>query len=452
MLKTIHKLFKDKNFQSLSGNTIFASLGFISFVILTRTFPKEVFGEWVLYVTASVFIEMFRFGLTKTAMVRYLSGADREEQKMLKGANYIIGLSITVIIAVVLISSNLLFGSVIKDSGYSLFFQWYPLLAFMNLPYNNGITILQANQKFDKILYVKTFNIGSFVLFLALNLFFFKMGVLSIVIAHLIVNTVSSLIVMFLGWDGIKYIPKSTKRHTSKILDFGKYATGTLIGSNLLKSADTFIIGLSPVLGAAGVAMYSVPLKLTEVLAIPLKSFSATAFPKMSKAAIEEKYDEVRRIFYTYSGAITYLFIGIAIIGIIFAKQFVIILGGQEYAETANIFRVFCIYGLFLPLDRFTGTALDSLNRPKKNLQKVLIMTAANIIGDLIAIFVAVRIYPDITNLQILMLVATVTIIMTIIGQLTGFIFLKRELPIRYFHVFRHGRNFFTTDIHKFFK
>ena len=73
------------------------------------------------------------------------------------------------------------------------------------------------------------------------------------------------------------------KETTKELIDFGKYSMGTLIGSSLLKSADTFIIGLSPVLGSAGIAMYAIPLKLTDLLGIPLRSFAMTAYPRMSK-------------------------------------------------------------------------------------------------------------------------------------------------------------------------
>lgn len=452
MLPIIRNLFKDKNFQSLSGNTIFAAFGFLSFVILTRTFPKDVFGEWVLYVTAAVFIEMFRFGLTKTALVRFLSGADETEEKKLKGSNYVIGFITTTGVAIILIIINLLFGESIEKSGYILFFKWYPILAFLNLPYNNAITILQANQRFDRILFLKALNIGSFVLFLALNFFFFKLGIRSVVVAHLVVNGASSVLAILLDWEGIKYLHQATRMHINKILDFGKYATGTLIGSNLLKSADTFIIGLSTFLGPEGVAMYSVPLKLTELLDIPLRSFVATSFPKMSKASIEKNWNEVKRLFYTYSGAMVYLFIGIAIVGLIFAKPLVIILGGYEYAETANIFRIFCIYGLFLPVDRFTGVALDSLNRPSRNLKKVIFMTSANIIGDLIAIFGVVHFFPDISKIHVLMLVSIVTILMTVVGQIAGFRYINKEMPLKYFQIFSYGKTFLMKDSMKYFK
>ena len=79
-------------------------------------------------------------------------------------------------------------------------------------------------------------------------------------------------------------------------------------------------------------------------------------------------------------------------------------------------------------------------------------MTSANIIGDLTAIFVMVRMFPDITKLQILMMVAVVTIIMTIIGQIAGFYYVSKDVPLKYTHVFKYGRSFFTKELKDYFK
>ena len=72
-------------------------------------------------------------------------------------------------------------------------------------------------------------------------------------------------------------------------MGFGKYAMGTLVGSSLLKSADTFIIGMSAVLGPTAIAIYAIPLKLTDLLGIPLRGFTMTAYPKMAKLFLENK-------------------------------------------------------------------------------------------------------------------------------------------------------------------
>ncbi|MBI9035358.1 MAG: oligosaccharide flippase family protein [Bacteroidales bacterium] len=443
-----------------------AVFGFLSFILLTRTLPKNPFGEWVLFITASNFIEMLRFGITRTAIVRFLSGLKDEERNKYIGSNWMIGLVTTLIIIVSLWAIYSVAKEPINESGFGLFFIWYPVLAVLNLPFNNAIALLEADQRFDKILIIRLINTGTFVFFLAVNMFFLHLGLIEILYAFLLINLLTSVITSIFKWDQVRHLFKGDRESRKTLLNFGKYTTGTLIGSNLLKSSDTVLLGLSPFLGTAGVAMYSVPLKLTEIIEIPLRSFLATAFPAMSKASMQGKFEEVKNIYYTYSGAITFLMIPILLVAFIFAEEFVIILGGRQYESTANVFRIFAVYGLFLPIDRFTGVALDSINRPKKNFFKVIWMTLSNIIGDTIAIFVLAKFFliyaffAMITSsslafdsiieasnqyaaIRTLEMVSVVTILMTIVGMIVGFIYLNKELPIHYSNIFKSGYNFY---------
>jgi O-antigen/teichoic acid export membrane protein len=198
----------------------------------------------------------------------------------------------------------------------------------------------------------------------------------------------------------------------------------------------------------------------------------ATAYPMMSKASINKNMEEFKRIYYTYAGAITYLLLPVAIIGFIFAEEFVIILGGSKYIYTADIFRIFAIYGLLLPIDRFTGVALDSLNRPRKNFFKVIWMASANILGDIFVIFVALKyvlgisliafisetgisfgnLFPAAAQFSFyftLQGVALVTILMTIVGMLVGYSYLRKEIDVHLRSVFTEGLAFYISYIKK---
>jgi O-antigen/teichoic acid export membrane protein len=260
----IRKLVHEDNFLSLAGNLSISFFGFAGFAFLARSFPINSFGEYVLFISSGTFIEMFRFGITNTAIIRYLSGADASDRQKYIGSNGLIGLVATAFIAVILIVCHFLFAASIQKAGYGLFFTWYPLLAFLNLPFNTALVILQADQKFGKILIIRIINSGGFFLVLAVNFFFLKMSLLQLVIAMIMVNAIASVICMILGWDGLRYIRKATVPTNKTLLDFGKYTTFTLIGTNLLRSADTLIISLSP-MGPAAVALYSIPMKLTEL-------------------------------------------------------------------------------------------------------------------------------------------------------------------------------------------
>jgi O-antigen/teichoic acid export membrane protein len=267
-----------------------------------------------------------------------------------------------------------------------------------------------------------------------------------LVIALLIINAITSLVTMILGWDGTKFITKASSETNKTLLHFGKYTTFTIIGTNLLRSADTVIISLSP-MGPAAVALYSIPLKLTELQQIPLRSFVATAFPKMSKASVHNKIDEVKDLFYTYSGALTYLLLLMSVCTFVFAEFFVLIISGEQYLKVdpitgfnvVDIVRVFSIYGLLLPIDRMTGIGLDSINKPNINAIKVFVMVTANIIGDFIAIFV----------FKSLMLVAVASIVFTLIGIWMGMYFLNKELTLSYKEIFSSGIRFYTTLFNK---
>jgi len=447
-----------------------AVFGFLSFVLLVRSLDPGVFGEWVLYITAGNFIEMLRFGVTRTAIIRFLSGAKGYDRIKLLGSNWYIGLIATIIISLLIWLVYFLFPLEIKESGYSLFFIWYPLLSFLNLPFNNALSVMMADQRFDRILLIRLVNIVPFFLFLLVNLFITKLGIMEILYFHLLFNFITSLLCVIKKWDGYQYIFKADKKSNRTILDFGKYSSGTLIGANLLKSTDVFLLGLSPFVGTVGVAFYSVPLKLTEILEIPLRSFVATAFPRMSKASLENKTDEVKKIFYSYSGGLTFLLLPILIVGFIFAEQFVLILGGPEYVDSQNIFRIFCIYGIFMSVDKFTGVTLDSINKPKKNFLKVVYMALANIFGDLIAIFYVSKILvlisliilffsPNIELNEIfnsdfqfsmmatLEMVAFVTILFGVVGVLIGLKYLNKEMKIEKRHIIIEGWKFFKLVV-----
>jgi O-antigen/teichoic acid export membrane protein len=445
--KLLH-IIREENFLSLSGNLVIAIFGIAGFALLARSLQVEQFGEWVLFLSAGSFIEMFRFGITNTGLIRFLSGADKESRSKLIGSNALIGTSATLIIAAILVLCNLFFSNSIQHSGYGLFFTWYPLLAFINLPWNNALVVLQADRKYARILILKSINSVLFFTVVLFHYFLQNLSLTQLVLAFVIINSLTSAISLLAGWDGLLLIRKATRQTNKVLFDFGKYTTFTLVGTNLLRSADTLIISLSP-LGSAAVALYSIPLKLTELQQIPLRSFAATAFPKMARASIQGNIAAVREYFYTYAGAITYLFVFAGLVTFLFADFFVLALAGHRYLGTdpatgfnvADIVRVFSLYGLLLPIDRMTGIGLDSINKPNINALKVLYMVIANIIGDIVAIFV----------FKSLLLVALSSIFFTIVGIYTGMFFLNKELLLNFREIFTRGAAFYRIQFNKLF-
>jgi O-antigen/teichoic acid export membrane protein len=211
--------------------------------------------------------------------------------------------------------------------------------------------------------------------------YYYKFSVELLVALHITVNLISSLIAITLNISGISKLSHFEKTKFWELIHFGKYSFGTLIGTNLLKSSDTFIIGL--VAGSQTAALYSIPLKLTETFEILLRSMVSVAMPKLSSFSLNNEKNKVKELFQKLSGILTLIYLPIMIICFLLSDHLILFLGGKEYLQTSDIFKVFCIYGLILPVDRFTGITLDCINLPKYNFYKVCIMITVNVILDL---------------------------------------------------------------------
>lgn len=448
LIGLIKKVVKEDNFLSLTGNVVIAVFGFAGFALLARSLTPNDFAQWVLFFSGGSLVEMIRHGITSNGLVRFLSGASEDEREHLIGANVVVSLVATAIIAVLLIVVYYFNQIAIDEAGYGLFFKWYPIVAFINLPFNNALVILQAKMDYGKILLVRSISSVFFFGFLVFNFFTQGFAIHEIVIAFVIFNAVTSIYCIIKTWDGIILLRKANKKAINTLLNFGKYSTFTLIGTNLLRNADVFIISVSP-FGSAAVALFSIPLKLTELQQIPLRSFVATAYPKMSKASIEGRVDDLKDLFNTYAGVLTYLFFFVSVVTFLFAEQFVILVSGYQYLDVelhgidiVMIVQIFSIYGLLLPIDRMTGIGLDSVNKPGINALKVMIMLTANVIGDLVAIYI----------FESIEMVAVATLVFTTTGIFVGMYYLDKSFRISFIGIFKSGNEFYRDIFRKFSK
>lgn len=430
------------------GNLLIALFGFVSFSVLARMYDSNDFAQWVLLISGGSLIEMIRYGISNNGLVRFLSQANDTEQENLIGSNAILSLGVTIIFMIALGSIAILFESSIQSTSYRLFFKWYPWLVVINLPMNNALVIQHAKLNFARILFIRFLNSTPFFIYLLLNYFFLQHTINQVVKVYVVIAGTTSLICMIRSWDGIDKLRYFHKPSISTLLNFGKYSTFTLLGTNLLRNVDVLILSISP-FGSDAVTLFSIPLKLTEIQQIPLRSFAATAYPKLSKASLQNDYLRLKRIFNLYTGALTYLFFFGSIITFVFAKEFVILISGYQYLDSSvtgidivQIVKILSVYGVLLPFDRLTGICLDSINKPKINAMKVMAMLLLNIIGDLISIYV----------FESVEYVAVSTLVFTLAGILIGCYYLSFSFVISLKSIVVNTNHFIKVLSVNFFK
>lgn len=431
----VNRILQEKNIQSVATSVFVAAINLISFVFLVRSLGKEAFGEWVIFITAAGLCDLLRFGLTKRAVIHYLSAAEKDKFKPYAGSGMAIDLVVAAIISALIFLVSLLFND--RLGLYKYFFLYYPLLTFASLNWNNATSVQQAAQRFDRILAIRLLLNIPFFIFVLINLYYLNLNVEKVIIVFIIINLISSFISGVLKWDGLHCIRDAEKTVVNRIINYGKFTLLTSTGSSLLRSADTLIIGLSPILGAAGVAIYSIPFKVVDLVQTPLNAFVATASPKMSRAFQKHNYEEFKHILFTYTGAVSLMLIPVSIGIALFSHQILMIFAGPEYLTDFGIMSVILliilVYGLLLPFDRFTGVALDSAEMPDKNALKVYIMLALNLTGDFIAVFV----------FQSLVMVAVISIIFTLAGMMIGWRYLQKKFMLNPFDLFSKGIGFY---------
>src|SRR5581483_8832116 len=107
-------------------------------------------------------------------------------------------------------------------------------------------------------------------------------------------------------------------RHcTMELINFGKYSLGTTFASRLFSSTDTFIITF--MLGPAALAIYSLPLKLMEIVEFPLRSFVSIGMSGMATAYNNNNEHQTSYIMKKYSGMLTIAFIPLTVLALIFS-------------------------------------------------------------------------------------------------------------------------------------
>ena len=415
-MKRLRTFFQSQNILSLTTNVLVAFLGILGFWLLTHTLTKPEFGQWFFYLTLLTLFEVFRSGMIQAALIRHIYQDDLK----VVGSAWVIGLGMSILIGLALLMVKYFLPGLNSLLDLELFTTWFPLFVIISLPNSFTLWIQQSRSKFHNILFSRVAQVLPFTIFLVLVYWnSYQVDVNQVALAHLLTNTLAAIMAIALGWSEITRIKYYSKEWALKLLSYGKYSVTSVMSSNLLKNSDTLLINWF--LGPAAVALYSIPLKIIEIVQILVRSFVWTSLPKMARVHVRQKDNfQVARIFSENVGMLSIFLLPILIGCFIYAESIVVFLGGPEYAEATWVLRVFVLFGLLLPMDRFVGVTLDAINKPQYNMLKTIGMLITNVVFDIVVIIYIGELWA----------VAAVTVLNALVGVLIGYIYLKREIPV----------------------
>lgn len=413
-------LLANVHFSSFISNLVFSVGAFFSFIVLSRNIPPHVFGSWVLFLSFASFMDMIIMGLTRNAVIYYGCGSDETNRHIVNASSLVAMLIILAIMTLLFLPFAVWGGEFIPPVWRGILF-FYPLVGLSGIWRTSSLSFLQAKAMYHKTIVIRLINTLLFLLACIILVYTHKVSFLTLVLTYLGASLASSLYGIYRGWDSMKYIRRVTREQVWQVLNYGKYTLFTNLGSSLLKSADIFIIGLSPVLGVVGVAVYSIPFKLVEVIEIPLRSLAMSSFNRISILHKEKDFRGIGHLFVRYNLVLFILFIPMMLFLVLFPHFILSVLGGDRYTSymptMVTIIYIIVVYGFLMIPDRLIGVTLEGIGFPKGNTIKTLLMMFLNVIGNLIAVF----------YFQSLVGVAVASIAFTLLGVIVGSRFISRS-------------------------
>ncbi len=416
-------------------------LAMLAVALLYRSLPSGELGYWFFFQTIFLLIDTFRGGFLQVALIKFYTGTEENIARKVIGSVWFLATAITIIVVAI----NLLFlpfYSSFTNMGFLVSIKWIGITFLVTLPSTIAGWILQADLRFEKLMLLRIVGNGSFIVAIVGLAYSNSMSLEAIFLSNIIINIITSFLAIILGWSGIKYFFAFTKTNILEIFHFGKFSVGTTIASNLLKSSDTFII--TYMLGTSALSVYNLVNRLMELIEIPLRSTLSTAMSSIAQAYNRNNRKEMAYILQKYAGTLTLALVPVSFIAFLFADIAVAILGGEKYisSDAANVYRIFMLFAMFYPIDRFIAVSLDMVHKPQINLIKVIIMLTLNVIGDIAGISIFGNLYG----------VAIATTLPLCFGMAFGYYFLSKELNFKFSRIFIFGFIQIRNMFKKYFK
>lgn len=427
MISRLLSAFRNKQFLSLLGNLVSAFFNLLSFMILVRILPTlDDFGQWVIFTATYNILDQIRTGLLQSGIIKFYTGADIETARKVAGAAWHISLLVT--IGYVVLSVIGYFAAYPFLTGpWHLFMIWLGVLTLLSLPMNFASWVLQAENRFNEIVFIRVSQNGSFVVLLALLWWFNQVSLANVLYAYCGSMAISSIYCLLRRWTGIRNIVFRTKEQALELYRFGRLIIGSMVSSSLINYTNNLVI--LKMLGAANVALFSIPQKFMEVIEIILRSFVATAQPTLSAAANRGDKQAVAIAFCRYTGTVTLLIIPFIIGMLIFTEPLIIILAKGNYLGATAVVRITLITAILWPLDRFNGVTLDMMGLAHVNFYKNILKLILNAIFAVVLVWI----FPNIISVAL----ATLLHIIFAIGY--GYYVMKKHMDVHLKDLWHYG-------------
>jgi O-antigen/teichoic acid export membrane protein len=347
-------------------------------LLVVNALPQTEFGAYNVFQNIYIILFMFTDNFALQAIVKHGVEPDIDLPSLLTTTfSMYAGSLIAAVLALVAFPS--FWGRLVNSPTLPDLMPWLAAFIIVTIPRTFISKILQMRFHVKEIFFIDMANFGlSAILLSALVLTGHIHKAVDVIRVTVFCGLLSSIIALWLGRRDVFVSPRFSRDMTKRIVEFGKYQSGTGIASSLMGNLDGLMV--SKFTGPVGIAVYGAAKNLYRLFDVFRDTQTMFVFPASSKYYSRGEFTTLRTII---EKAVSFLYLAmvpLAILLIIFAPQLFHLLYKGKYDDAVPVFRILMCAAAVLPIQMVLSTSMVGFGKMKQFFRVMIVSFVINII------------------------------------------------------------------------
>lgn len=352
--------------------------GVLSTALLAhKALTKPEMGVWVNFLALTTFVEMFRSGIVRTSLIKYINYAKKDQHAEIMSSAFLLNVIVSFIAGIILLLTSGYLEDFLKSPGLAYILNFYIITLFILVFFSHLEWMMYAHLDFKSLFYTYILRQGS--TFFGILIYYLVVGKATLE-ALVIIYTAGVLLGTLLGFLFIKYLFRLkfifSKHWIMELWNFGKFVFGSNISTLIFRNADQFLLS-NLTANPAMVASQNISMRIINIADIPSQVIGDVLFPKNSSPELI-KMRHLTKYYYEKAVGASLSIIFPFLLGLlIFPKLLILILAGQDYLDAVPYLRLIAFSIFFQAYLKQFGVIMDSSGFPNVNFRTITFIAIA---------------------------------------------------------------------------
>lgn len=351
----------------------------VAFILLVvNALPITEFGAYSVFQNLYIILFMFTDNFALQAIVKHGVEPDIDLTALLT-TTFSLYAAFLVGACLLFLAVPSFWGSLVNSPELPSLIPWLAAFIAVTIPRTFISKILQMRFHVKEIFFIDMANYGFSAIALTTLALSGKIHTaLDVIRVTVLCGLLSSLIAIWFGRKDVFVRPRFSRSMTKRIVEFGKYQSGTGIASSLMNSLDVLMV--SKFTGPAGAGVYSSAKNLYRLFDIFRDTQTMFVFPASSKYYSRGEFGTLRTMIEKAVSFLYLLIVPLALLLTIFAPTLFEVLYKGKYDAAIPVFQILMIASLVLPVQMVLSTSMVGFGKMKQFFRVMIVSFGINIV------------------------------------------------------------------------